>query len=445
MLMAGSLKSDVKPVRARMSRFSFPADVGTNAVAVVPTVKGVCGLKYGEHAYYRMDGASGEGARALVRHGAVIGKGFAQFREACRDAGMGHSLHQLIAGRYHYNFSLLEQVMLMTVPHTVTWLGGSRYAINLWSWFGFLLVDFESDEVTYHTPSGAGEGSVLGAQQWLDPATGELLAMSYPLKASLERIAEPTRAVPLKLFRHRLGESGSETVWEGELSDFVHDLIVNETRQYGVVCELGMYEQAGQMLPSKVLVLDLKQGREWVLERFIVAAHAVFDSTDPTVVYFSNHNFRFQRSTLYQLLKRGSYAAEFLGPAAIYKYRLTPEGPKEMGVFTQDDFFRLTNMHVCDHRGRKVIIAMGFPDVIFIVDAETMSFIRTIRVVDGGRHKEDALIGTIAPSPDGEKLFVQTRWTFQVIDLASGMADYRRMHLFSHTCFNHMLAHGVHP
>jgi hypothetical protein len=437
-------------IGSRFRRMPFPCGAGGRDVAVVPTVKGVVGFKYGEHAYYRMDASRKEGACVRVGHGRVIAKGFAPFRAACDAAGIADSLPKLLAGRYHYGFSVLEQVMLMTVPHTVTWLGGCCYAINLWSWFGFLVVDFSRDEVAYHRPSGMDAGSVLGSQQWFEPSSGQLMAMSYPLKDSLARIAEPTRTVPVRLFRHVLGESGSETVWQGELADYVHDLIVNETRQYGVVCELGMYEKAGALLPSKVLILDLVHGHEWVLEQFIVAAHAVFDPTDPTVVYFSNHNFQFHHSSLGQLLRRGSYAAEFLGPAAIYKYRLTAAGPQELGVFTQDDFFRLTNMHVCHHRGRKLIVAMGFPDVVFLIDAETMAFIRTIKVVDGGvtflsRGRERALIGTIGVSSDGETLFVQTRWSFQMIDLASGEADYQYRHLFSHTCFNHMLVHEAGP
>jgi hypothetical protein len=50
------------------------------------------------------------------------------------------------------------------------------------------------------------------------------------------------------------------------------------------------------------------------------------------------------------------------------------------------------------------------------------------------------LIGTIAPSPDGEKLFVQTTGSFQVIDIDSGKPDYIRDYFYRHICFNHMVA-----
>jgi hypothetical protein len=88
---------------------------------------------------------------------------------------------------------------------------------------------------------------------------------------------------------------------------------------------------------------------------------------------------------------------------------------------------------------------MGFPDVIFLIDANDMSFIRKITVKDpvSLNHfysKKPALIGTIAPSPDGEKLFVQTTGSFQVVDVNTGKPDYIRDYFFSHICFNHMTA-----
>ncbi len=113
-------------------------------------------------------------------------------------------------------------------------------------------------------------------------------------------------------------------------------------------------------IPSKVLILDLKQKKHWIISKFIVAAHAQFDPVDPDVIYFSNHNFKFIPSSILTLLRTAIYSLEFLGPASVYKYRLTPEGPQETGVFTDESMFRLTNFHVFMHRGKKILAAMGF-------------------------------------------------------------------------------------
>ena len=165
---------------------------------------------------------------------------------------------------------------------------------------------------------------------------------------------------------------------------------------------------------------------------------------DPNVIYFSSHNFQFQHSSIITALKKGTYSVKFRGPASVFKYRLTSEGPREMGVFTRPDFFRLTNMHVFLHRGRKVIAAMGFPDDVFLVDADNMSFIRKITVPYPRSWKhlyspKKAMIGTISPSPDGEKLFVHTTKSFGIVDIATGQSECVRDYFYNHTCSNHMV------
>jgi len=431
---------------ARMHGFPLPEGTAMDASLAIPAVRGTWNLKYGQHAYSFLNLRSGMGVRTLIGHGAIIGPGLKRFEEAANGNGRPLSWWRCLTPRYHYGFSLLEQVMLMTVPHTVTPVGNGRFIVNLWSWFGYLLVDTATKTVACHTMEDGDRDSVLGSQQWHDPDTGTLTAMSYSLGDSLARLDDPTRPVSMRIFRHRLGEEGSETVWQGELADYVHDLLVDKARRYCVVCELGMHlDGDANILPSKVLILDLSSGKEWVLERFVVAAHACFDPENPNIIYFSNHNFEFRHSSLVQLLKKGSYSVRFRGPASIFKYELTPDGPREIGVFTREDFHRLTNMHVFRHRRRRIIAAMGFPDEIFILDAGDMSFIRKIHVTDpraAGRSRthRPALVGTVAPSPDGERLFVHTTRSLQVLDLYGG--DARCLHVCArhHACFNHMAA-----
>ncbi len=435
-----------KTIRATFEAFSLPAEMTMDAAVAIPTVKGKWYMKYGEHAYYFMNFQTNQAVRVRIHHLDIMRPGWKRLRKAVRQEGLRISLFRPLTLRYHYRFNMLEQVMLMTVPHTATSVGDGRFLVNLWSWGGFLLVDVIEQRVTYHLLDEQEQDAVLGSQQWFDPKTGELYAMSYSLRDSIGRINDPWRPVKFRIFKHRLGKQGSETVWQGELSDYMHDILINETRQYCVACELGMYQDRQKdIIPSKVMVMDIKHQKHWVLDRFIVAAHACFDPVNPNIVYFSNHNFEFMHSNMIKLLKKGSYSVNFRGPASIYKYELTDDGPREIGVFTQDDFYRLTNMHAFSHRGRNIIAAMGFPDVVFLIDADTMRFMRKLTVKDPVSlnhlysHKP-ALIGTIAPSPDGEKLFVQTTGSFQVIDIDSGQPDYVRDYFFSHICFNHMAA-----
>ncbi len=434
------------PVPSRIHRLSLVGSGVMDTCVALPTVRGTCCMKYGEHAYYFMNFRTSNGVCAVINHRRVIGPGLTRLKKAAARHGKKVGIFRCFSSQFHYGFNLLEQVMLMTVPHTITSVGSGRFIVNFWSWCGYMLVDCMAGTVTYCMLDEAEEDTVLGSQQWYDPDTGDLYAMSYSLSDSLARIDAPERPVSFRIFRHRLGEPGTETVWSGELSDYMHDILVNRTRQYCVACELGMnLDDKKDIVPSKVLVLDLKSGKNWVMDRFVVAAHACFDPTNPNVVYFSNHNFEFQHSNIVTLLKKGSYSVKFRGPASVFKYELTSDGPSELGVFTRADFKRLTNMHAFNHGGTTIIAAMGFPDEIFIIKAEDMSFIKKVRVKDpvSIKHlysKKPALIGTIAPSPDGKKLFVQTTKSFQVVDIDSGEAEYVRDYCFSHICFNHMVA-----
>jgi hypothetical protein len=443
-------------IEAEVEEFELPTNTPVNSTVVVPTVKGTWKFKYGKHAYYFMNFRAGRGFSVGIKHLDIVRPGLERFKRAASTGGGPFATLRCLSRRYHYDFSFLEQIMLMTVPHAVTDLGEGRYAVNLWSYCGYLVVDCRTRSVTYHTMDDSGGDHVLGSQQWFDPERRELYSMSYSLGDSFARIADPARPVQCRIFRHEIdsrlrGRSrygaakarDAEEVWSGEMADYMHDIIVNKDRRYCVVCELGMYlDGERNIVPSKVLVVDLKDGRQWTLDRFIVAAHAQFDPEDPDVVYFSNHNFQFEHSSIPKLLKKASYTVKFRGPAAVYKYRLTAEGPREIGVFTRSDFYRLTNMHVFLHRGRKVMAAMGFPDEVFLVDAEDMTFIGKIRVDDPGapNSRKRALIGTISPSPDGETLFVQTTRSFQAVDVAGGGPRYVRECSANHSCSNHMLA-----
>lgn len=433
-------------IPVRIEEFSMPSVGGINATVVVPTVRSTWKLKYGEHAYYFMNFQRSKGFRVSVGHSDIIRPGYERFKRAISVHGRNHSTLRCISRRYHYGFSFLEQIMLMTIPHTVTEIGDGRYIINLWSYSGFLLVECGTKSVTYHLLDDADADHVLGSQQWFDPDTRQLYAMSYSLPDSLRRISDPARPVFSRIYKQKIDSGATEEIWSGNLSDYLHEIVVSKDRRYCVVCELGMYlDEQNRIIPSKVLIVDLDKGRQWRLDRFIVAAHAQFDSEDPHVIYFSNHNFQFEHTSLFKLLKKASYNVRFRGPASLFKYRLTPEGPREIGLFTQPDFYRLTNMHVFNHQGCKMIAAMGFPDEVFLVDPEEMRCIRKIKVSDSAaaarmNRSDPTIIGTIAPSPDGTKLFVQTTKSFQVVDMENGHVDYAKDWGRYHMCSNHMFA-----
>lgn len=432
------------PIKARITEFPLTETQIYNDATIIPVVKGNLYLKYGKHAYYFYNFKNSKCLCVEISHRDIITPGLPAFIKALGREATFSTRVKLFFERYHYGFSFLEQIMLMTVPHTVTAIGSGKFLVTLWSYVGYLEIDCTTREVSYARRPAQDSDHVLGAQQWLNRTSDEIYYTTYSLPESLKKISDPYHPVPCKVLKLDRKSGATTEIWSGLLTDYLHDILIDKTGQYCVVCELGMFQDdKKKAIPSKVLVIDMKQKRHWIISKFIVAAHAQFDPEEPDVIYFSNHNFKFIPSSIITLLRKAIYSLEFLGPAAVYKYRLTPEGPQEIGVFTEPDMFRLTNFHVFMHRGKKMLAAMGFPNFIYLADAQTMKFLRKI-IVNNPKSckyfykKVPCFIGTFAPSSDGERLYVQTTRSFQIIDVESGEPLTNMPLLFNHTAANHM-------
>ena len=57
----------VSKISARIVNSPLPAAAGMDVTVVVPTVKGVWGRKYGEHAYYFLNFRTSQGLRARMK------------------------------------------------------------------------------------------------------------------------------------------------------------------------------------------------------------------------------------------------------------------------------------------------------------------------------------------------------------------------------------------
>jgi hypothetical protein len=428
-------------IKVKFKEFSLPPTTEHDSSVIIPTIRGLPFFKYGVHAYYFMNFKTSKGLCLTINHKDIILPGLTKFLKANHKTYRYFHQSRSLLQRYHCNFNFLEQIMLMTVPHTVTHIKNGRFLVNLWSYFGNLDIDCKNHSVKYTSIEEKNDDHVLGSQQFYDAQNDELYYMSYSLKDSLKRIDSPEQKVFCKILKRENRTGNTKDIWSGELVDYLHDILINKTRQYCVVCELGLYkDKENNIIPSKVLVLDLKNNRSWVISRFIVAAHAQFDPDEPDIIYFSNHNFNFEHSNIFKLLKNSTYDVKFRGPASVYKYRLTSQGPEELGVFTKPDFFRLTNFHIFHHRGQKILAAIGSPNFIFIADAENMNFIKKIEVNHHITSKNTpCIIGTISPSIDGEKIYVQTTKSFQMVDISSGKPDMMINYSYDHSCTNHML------
>jgi hypothetical protein len=431
-------------IRAKFKTFHLPTAAFNDLSIITTTIKGSLKLKYGRHAYYFYNFKTCEGFCVEITHKDIFKAGFKNLNKILGEIYPNQSKIKLLLKKYHFGFNSIEQLALMTVPHAVTSIGDGKFIVNLWSYFGYLIIDCREKTVQYRIID-KDDNQALGSQQWFDEENKELYYMSYSFTDSLGRAVDPYRKVSSKILKYNIKSDKTEEIWNGEFADYMHDILLNKNKQYCVACEFGMFlDDKNNIIPSKVLVLDLKSNKQWIISRFIVAAHAQFDPDDPNIIYFSNHNFEFKHSNILKALRNASYDIVFRGPASVYKYRLTENGPEELGIFTEPDLFRLTNIHIFNHRSRKIIAAIGSPNFIFTADADSMKLINKIEVNHNrtAKHlykKIPCRIGTISPSLDGEKLYVQTNKSFQVIDVSTGKPEFVRDLFFMHMCANHML------
>ena len=425
------------PIKADFEEFSLEGIKPHDSAVVIPTVASTKHSRFGTHAYYFLNFKTGKGVCVRIRHTDIILPGIRGLSEAYhKQYRLLHGL-RLLFETFHYKFNYFEQIMLMTVPHTVTEAGNGRFIISLWSYFMYFIVDLRNKTVVRRSADSNYQNHVFGAKQWFLPESDSHLYMTYSLKDSMRKVLNPMERVYSHILKRENRTDRVEEIWSGYFADYMHDILLSNDNNYLVVCELGRFsDQNGSLIPSKALILDLQNKKKWVISSVPNAAHAQFDPDDSGIVYFSNHNFQFEHTPFKDLFKRGSYTLKFFGPASVHKYRLTPNGPEETSAFTAPDLFRLTNFHVFKHRDRKILAAMGAPNLIFIADTEEMKFIRKFEIVNPD---SDAYIGTFTPSFDGEKLYIQTTRSFQIVDVSSAKREFIRSYKCNHTCSNHSI------
>lgn len=423
-------------INAEIEEFSLPETHPQKIAAIIPSFSRTERSRLGTHSYYFYNFETLKGICIRIKHKDIISPGLKKLNEANYKQYKFLSRLRMYFQKYHYGFNFFEQIMLMTVPHTVTPIGQGCFIISLWSYYGYLLVDCKEKTVTYKMMDENPENHVFGSRQLYDADTKSLYYMTFSAKDSLKKTLDPFDQVFSKILRSDLKNNKTEHVWSGIFSDYMHDIQISRNKRYMVVCDMGRFtDKADTLIPSRLLVLDLKENKEWLIRDIPNAAHALFDPDDPEVIYFSNHNFQFIHTPFLELIKIGSYSLRFFGPASVHKYRITPDGPKEIGVFSDPNLFRMTNFHIFQSEGKKILALMGAPNYIYIVDPDNMKFIRRIGIKNPDT---ECYIGTFAPSPDGKKLYIQTTRSFQIADIKNGSTEMARSLKFNHTCSNHM-------
>jgi hypothetical protein len=362
-----------------------------------------------------------------------------------------------IFGSYHNGLSFFEIVFKLSKPHGITWVGKGKYLVSLWASSSFFVIDLNARRIESRSFSG-GNGrrvrrdgitgafapkerqEIFSTYQFFDEKHNQTYFTTFLRERGDE--AERDRRVTVKKYNWDTNEVAE--VWAGDFGEATHYISVSAGGKYLGLVQFGdFFDGEKKLLPSKILVLNMKDGKEWWIDNtgWSPSAHVDWDPVEDNVCYFSCHNgVIVPNDNPLEFYFKKVYKWKIFGPASIHKYRMDARGPEKIGIFTHEELLRMTIHKVFLHRGRTLIACTGFPNYVFFADAKSMEYVKKVEVLEGSGAK--SVVGSLYPSPDGEKVFLITTGSFQVIDVERGVVEEVVGLGRIYDPFNHMISVG---
>jgi hypothetical protein len=280
---------------------------------------------------------------------------------------------------------------------------------------------------------------IFSTYQYHDEASGTTYFTTRRRDAGKD---SPDHFPTTRVRRHDWQSGEVEELWRGRFGQPTHYIALNrDGRLLGMVQFGDVFDEQERLMPSTILVLDLEAGREHWIDNtgWSPSAHIDWDPVEPDVCYLSCHNGVITPvDDPLKFLREKVYKWKLFGPAAVHKFSITENGPERLAVFAHPDLYRLTIHKVFLHRGRRLMVCTGFPNHVFFADAESMELRSRVMLTEpSGR---ESVLGSLYPSPDGEKVYTVTTGSFQVVDVASSAVDARIPLGRIHDPFNHMVS-----
>jgi hypothetical protein len=335
----------------------------------------------------------------------------------------------------------MELLFKVSKPHGITYLGKQRYLVSLWSSSTFFVIDLTQRTIDLQVLDW-GRQEVFSTYQYHDLEANETYFATQMGKDEWYKHNKEDIGfnVPVTIKKYAWDTDTVSELWSGEFDTDTHYIAVGKDRRYLGLVQFGdFFDEAGELLPSKILILNLQTGKEWWIDNtgWSPSAHIDWDPVEPDVCYLSCHRgYIVPVDSVTKFFFSKTYKWAIDGPASVHKYRISATGPEKVGIFMHPECIRLTIHKVFMHGDRKLLACTGFPNFVFIADADSMEFIRRVEVhEDCG---EPSVVGSLFPSPDGEKIFLVTTKSFQIVDVETGRIDFT--YKLGKICdpFNHM-------
>ena len=362
--------------------------------------------------------------------------------------------------RYHNGVSIFEILFKLSKPHGMTYVGDQKYLVSLWASSTHFIIDLKAQTMevqslfkmdTPHDVSGKirralaakEQQEVFSTYQYYDADNEETYFASQLRdrgKVSAYHKKGVNYDVPTRVRKHNWKTRTTADVWEGTFGEAVHYTALSQDKRYLGLVQFGdFHDLAGRLLPSRILILDLVNKKEWPIDNtgWSPSAHIDWDPVEPNVCYLSCHNgVIVPVDSPIRFLLQKVYKWDVFGPASIHKYAMSESGPRKVGVFTDPCMFRMTIHKAFVHRQRTILACTGFPNLVFLADADSLKLIGKVEVRE--ESGEESVVGSLYPSPDGEKLFLATNGSLQIVDVAAGRVESACQLGRIHDPFNHM-------
>ncbi len=211
-----------------------------------------------------------------------------------------------IFGSYHNGLSYFEMVFKLSKPHGITSLGKGRYLVSLWASSNFYVIDLNARTIESRNFNGGNgrrvrPGRVTGAfapkerqeifstYQFFDKRHNQTYFTTF-LRERGDNV-ERDRHVTIKKYDWDTDQVAE--VWDGEFGEATHYIAVSAGGRHLGLAQFGdFFDSEKNLLPSRILVLDMKDGKEWWIDNagWAPTAHIDWDPVEDNVCYLSCHN-----------------------------------------------------------------------------------------------------------------------------------------------------------
>jgi len=267
--------------------------------------------------------------------------------------------------------------------------------------FGFFVIDTKTGECEF-IDSGDDASKLFASTGDFDPSYRRFLFSSWPMSNTprdvKKRVANTfeIKSLDIDTLEQRSLYAMTERVQDGKVQDAglprsLHQVSMSEDGRY-IVCAPfdGIQEGPASSAPvaderavhkfvgthrailEDVITIDLQASRHWFTKIPVpVPAHVEYDPLDPHVFYASAHNIA--GTTIGTMLE---------GNAKLFRLRIRDGKTDIVGGYTDPELYRITQHSLFVHDGRVLVALTCVPNRLVILDAESMTLWRDIKLFD---------------------------------------------------------------